>query len=94
MTKATLPTGFDSVGSMNIRKVVFDSTRGVFIAAGENGLVLKSVDGIKWILDRYQSGANGQFLDMVADENQVYAVNYGGLGSGWGGTGSYIIGTN
>ena len=91
--KATLPTGIDSAGSMNIRKVVYDSTRGVFIAAGENGLVLKSVDGIKWVLDRYQSGANGQFLDMIADENQVYAVNYGGLGSGWGGTGSYVIGT-
>lgn len=92
-SKATLPTGIDSAGSMNIRKVVYESKRGVFIAAGENGLILKSVDGVKWVLDRYQSGTNGQFLDMVADENQVYAVNYGGLGSGWYGTGSYVVGT-
>jgi len=90
-TAATRPT---SAGD-HLRSVVYESHRGVFIATGENGTVVKSRDGIKWIYDRFDSGvaSGGTYIEAIAADSQVYAVNLNGFGAAWYGTGSNVIGT-
>jgi hypothetical protein len=86
---ATVPT---TPTLSHVRRVEYDSTRGVFFAFGEAGAVLKSLDGIKWVLDRYDSNSGGINASCTGD-GQVFALNISGYGAAWYGTGATVIGT-